>query len=302
MDIGQTKRIDDVIGRYIVHIKNSLPKSMTLNGLRVVLDTANGAAYKVAPTVFTELGADVVTMNDNPDGRNINESCGALHPARLGEEVRKLRADIGFAFDGDADRIVVVDENGEIIDGDKLLGVLACHLKQQNRLSNNGVAATVMSNQALEDFLTMKDIKLYRCNVGDKFVLETMQKEGLNFGGEQSGHIIFGDVAKTGDGLASSLQVLAMILNSGKKASEVLNPFELSPQILKNLIVEDKIPIENIDGLEDLLKKFRKKGLRDLIRYSGTENKIRLLLEGSNKKTVENSMEELVTFIKSKLC
>ncbi|HIP02731.1 MAG TPA: phosphoglucosamine mutase, partial [Campylobacterales bacterium] len=156
MDIGQTRRIDDVIGRYIVHIKNSLPKSMTLNGLRVVLDVANGAAYKVAPTVFRELGADVIMMNDKPDGRNINEGCGALHPDQLGEEVRRLRADIGFAFDGDADRIVVVDEKGQIADGDKLLAVLACHLKQQDQLANNGVVATVMSNQALEDYLMKK--------------------------------------------------------------------------------------------------------------------------------------------------
>jgi phosphoglucosamine mutase len=301
MDIGQTKRIDDVIGRYIVHIKNSLPKSMTLNGLRVVLDVANGAAYKVAPTVFRELGADVIMMNDQPDGRNINEGCGALHPARLGEEVRKMRADIGFAFDGDADRIVVVDENGEITDGDKLLGVLACHLKNQESLANNGVVATVMSNQALEDFLKSKKINLFRCNVGDKYVLEVMQKEGLNFGGEQSGHVILRDYAKTGDALAAALQVVALLLRSKKKASEILNPFDLYPQLLRNIKIKKKIPLDKIDGFDSILKDLESENIRSLIRYSGTENLLRLLLEGKNATLVNKRMEELLEFFSKKL-
>jgi len=301
MSIGQTKRIDDVIGRYIVHIKNSLPRSMTLHGLRVVLDVANGAAYKVAPTVFTELGADVITINDKPDGRNINESCGALHPGRLGEEVRKLRADIGFAFDGDADRIVVVDEKGEITDGDKLLGVLACHLKQQDQLANNGVVATVMSNQALEDFLVSRKIKLFRCNVGDKYVLEVMQKEGLNFGGEQSGHVILRDYAKTGDALAAALQVVAFILKKDKKASEVLNPFDLYPQLLRNIKIKKKIPLEDIEGFDDVIKSLEKEHIRPLIRYSGTENLLRLLLEGKDSALVNKRMDELLDFFSKKL-
>ncbi len=296
MSIGQTKRIDDVIGRYIVHIKNSLPKSMTLHGLRVVLDVANGAAYKVAPTVFTELGADVITLNDNPNGRNINDGCGALHPAHLSEEVRRLRADIGFAFDGDADRIVVVDEKGEIADGDKLLAVLACHLKQQNQLSNNGIAVTVMSNQALEDFLEKQDIKLYRCNVGDKFVLETMQKEGLNFGGEQSGHVILSDYAKTGDALAAALQVVAHILTYEKKASEVLNPFELYPQLLRNIKIKKKIPLKDIKGYDKIIKNLEDLHIRPLIRYSGTENLLRVLLEGKDSVLVHKKMDETLDF------
>ena len=302
IDIGKAKRIDDVIGRYIVSIKSSFPASLNLNGKRIVLDCANGAAYKVGPTILDELGAELFVINAKPDGVNINKECGALYPDKLGAEVIKHRADLGIALDGDADRLVVVDENGDVIDGDKLIGALAVYLKSQNKLKNDKCVATVMSNIALENYLKEHDIELLRSDVGDKFVLEIMKEQNLNFGGEQSGHVIFADVAKTGDGLASSLQVLAMILHSGKKASEALNPFELSPQILKNLIVEDKIPLEKIDGLEDLLQKFRKKGLRDLIRYSGTENKIRLLLEGKNKKTVEKSMEELATFIKSKLC
>jgi phosphoglucosamine mutase len=195
----------------------------------------------------------------------------------------------------------VVDENGDTIDGDKLIGALAVSLKNQAKLKG-GCVATVMSNQALEDYLGKHDINLLRSNVGDKYVLDIMKKEKYNFGGEQSGHIIFGDIAKTGDGLASALQVLALLITSKQKASKVLNPFELSPQILKNLIVEEKIPLENIKGLDKLLEEFRALGLRDLIRYSGTENKIRLLLEGKDSKLVEKSMEKLQEFIKSKLC
>ena len=300
--IGKAKRIDDVIGRYIVSIKSSFPTDLSLHGMRIVLDCANGAAYKVAPTILEELGAEVLTLNNKPDGFNINEECGALHPKHVGKVIKEYRADIGIALDGDADRLVVIDENGDVIDGDKLIGSLAVFLKNENKLPSNGCVATVMSNVALENYLQENGITLYRSNVGDKYVLEVMKEKNINFGGEQSGHIIFSDAAKTGDGLASALQVLAMILRSGKKASEVLNPFKLAPQILKNLLVEEKIPLEKIDGLEDLLKSFREKGLRDLIRYSGTENKIRLLLEGSDKVQVEEAMTQLVEFTKKKLC
>jgi len=300
--IGKAKRIDDVIGRYIVSIKSSFPKDLTLHGMRIVLDCANGAAYKVAPTILEELGAEVITLNNKPDGFNINEECGALHPKHVGKVIKELRADIGIALDGDADRLVVIDENGDVIDGDKLIGALAVFLKSENKLPSNGCVATVMSNVALEQYLQEQGITLYRSNVGDKYVLEVMKEKNINFGGEQSGHIIFADAAKTGDGLASALQVLAMILRSGKKASKVLNPFKLAPQILKNLLVEEKIPIEQITGLEELLQSFRDKGLRDLIRYSGTENKIRLLLEGNDKTLVEESMNQLTDFIKKKLC
>jgi len=301
-DIGKAKRINDVIGRYIVSIKSSFPKDLTLNNMRIVLDCANGAAYKVGPTILEELGADVVTINDKPDGFNINDNCGAMHPKELAKIVLKHRADIGIALDGDADRLIVVDENGDVIDGDKLIGALAVYLKHVNLLQGDGCVATVMSNKALEDYLNSKNIKLYRSDVGDKHVLEIMHKENINFGGEQSGHIIFSDVAKTGDGLASALQVIAMIIDTNQKASKAFNPFELYPQILKNIIVEDKIPLEDIKGLEELLIKFRKLGLRDLIRYSGTENKIRLLLEGKDLKLVENSMQELVNLVKKNLC
>jgi len=301
LEIGTSKRIDDVIGRYIVNIKNSFPKSLTLNKLRVVLDCANGAAYKVAPTVFNELGAETFVLNDVPNGSNINKDCGALYPEKLAEEVLRLRADIGFAFDGDADRLVVVDERGEIVDGDKLLAALAIHLKEEGRLANNGVVATVMSNQALEDYLKENGIDFFRCDVGDKHVLETMQSEGLNFGGEQSGHIILSDYAKTGDGLAAALQVVSIILKYEKKASEVLNPFELYPQILTNLKITKKIPLDEIDGYKDMIKELKKQGLRPLVRYSGTENLLRILLEGKNAKLVSKKIKELESFFDKKL-
>ena len=300
-EIGSSKRIDDVIGRYIVSIKSSFPKDLSLHGLRIVLDCANGAAYKVGPTILEELGADVITINNKPNGFNINENCGAMHPENVAKLVKEYRADIGLALDGDADRLVVVDENGEIVDGDKLIGALCTYLKGEKLLQGSGCVATVMSNKALEDYLASHKIELFRSNVGDKYVLEVMKEKGINFGGEQSGHIIFSDVAKTGDGLASALQVLALVIKSGKKASEVLNPFKLYPQILHNMKVTEKIPLEQIKGLDEILKPIREKGMRDLIRYSGTENKIRLLLEGKNKKDVEDGMEKLIAFFKKAL-
>jgi len=300
-EIGKSKRIDDVIGRYIVHIKSSFPKNINLNGIRVILDTANGAAYKVAPTIFSELGADVITINNTPNGFNINQNSGAMHPEILASKVKEYRADIGFAFDGDADRLVVVDEKGEVVDGDKLIGALALYLKRKNKLKNNGIAVTVMSNGALEDFLRKEGIKVYRSKVGDKYVLEVMKKYGLNFGGEQSGHIIFSDYAKTGDGLVSALQTIACMVEEGKRASEVFNLFELYPQVQTNIKVTEKIPLEKIEGAKEILDSVEKEGYRHLVRYSGTENKLRLLVEGSDSKKAKELLDKLVEFFKSKL-
>jgi len=299
--IGRSKRVDDVIGRYIVHIKNSFPKNLTLHGIRVVLDVANGAVYKVAPAVFNELGADVILLNDEPNGSNINLNCGALHPENLGEQVRKLRADIGFAFDGDADRLVVVDEKGDVIHGDKLLGALSVYLKNNGTLKKSASVATVMSNQALEDYLNENGIELYRCNVGDKYVLETFLKEGLNFGGEQSGHIILNDFAKTGDALVAALAVMANVLTQSRPVSELLNPFELYPQHQKNLTVGVKIPLNKIEGYDELVKKIESQNIRVLIRYSGTENLLRILLEGKDEELLTEVMEKVVSFFKVKL-
>jgi phosphoglucosamine mutase len=300
-EIGKSKRIDDVIGRYIVHIKSSFPKHMNLSGLRVVIDAANGAAYKVAPTIFSELGADVITINDKPDGYNINQNAGAMHPEFLAQKVIEYRADIGFALDGDADRLVVVDEKGEIINGDKLLGVLAYYLYKNNKLKNNAVAVTVMSNGALDDFLKNYGIKVYRSAVGDKYVLELMKKYDLNFGGEQSGHIIFSEYAKTGDGLVSALQAVAYILESNKKASEAFNLFELYPQVQCNINVSEKKPLEKIEGAKEILNEVKSEGYRHLVRYSGTENKLRLLVEGKEEEKAKEFLSKLKEFFKSKL-
>jgi len=299
--IGKSKRIDDVIGRYIVHIKNSFPRPLTLAGKRVVIDCANGAGYIVGPTILNELGAEVIVMGDKPDGFNINENCGATAPEALAKMVLDTRADIGLALDGDADRLVVVDEKGDIVDGDKLMAVLAVHLKEQGKLKGDGMVATVMSNEGLGEYLATQGLVLHRSAVGDKNVVALMQKEGINFGGEQSGHIIFSDYAKTGDGISSALQALAYLVKSGKKASEVFNPYDSYPQMLVNLLVEEKRPFEEIEGLDALKEKVEGLGIRHLFRYSGTENKIRLLLEGKDHKALDAMMEECKTFFKGAL-
>jgi len=299
--IGKAKRIDDVIGRYIVQLKNSFPTHMTLQGMRIVLDTSNGAAYKVGPTVLEELGAEVIVMHNKPDGFNINEGCGALHPKDVSEAVVKYRADLGIALDGDADRLVVIDEKGEVVDGDQLLGALGVHLHNQKTLKGGGIVATVMSNQGLDDYMEENSLKLWRSNVGDKHVLEIMKKEGINFGGEQSGHVIMSDFAKTGDGLVSALQVLALLIDKKQKASEVLRPFKLYPQKLVNINVKVKKPLDKIAGLDKELKSLDKLNIRHLVRYSGTENKLRVLLEGKNNKIMNKEMDSLIEFFQKAL-
>jgi phosphoglucosamine mutase len=291
-DIGKSKRIDDVIGRYIVHIKNSFPKHLTLAGKRVVIDCANGAGYIAGPTILQELGADVIVIGNEPNGYNINDGCGAMYPETLSKAVLEYRADAGIALDGDADRVVMVDEKGKVVDGDKLMGVLAIYLKKHNILKGDAMVATVMSNQGLDEYLAEHGIKLLRSAVGDKHVVAMMQENGINFGGEQSGHIIFSDYAKTGDGLSSGLQALAYLVQSGVVASKAFNPYESYPQLLVNLPVSQKKDLSSLDGFDEFCEKIEKVGIRHLFRYSGTENKIRLLLEGKNKKELEATMEE----------
>lgn len=300
-NIGQAKRIDDVIGRYIVQLKNSFPTELTLQDMRIVLDTANGAGYKVGPTVLEELGAEVIVLHDKPDGFNINEGCGALHTKELCAAVKKYRADLGVALDGDADRVVIVDENGEVVDGDQLIGSLALYLHYHKKLQGDGIVTTVMSNQALKDFLQHNGLKLYRSDVGDKNVLDLMNKNGINFGGEQSGHIILHDYAKTGDGLVSALQVLALIISKKSTASKVLRPFTLYPQELVNINIKHKKPLEEIEGLDEILSELDKEHIRHLIRYSGTENKLRVLLEAKDEKKMKTAMTNLIDFLSSKL-
>lgn len=300
-EIGSSKRIDDVIGRYIVHIKNSFPKELSLQGLRIVLDCANGAAYKVAPTIFHELGADVVVINNTPNGFNINEQCGAMHPQDLANEVLKYRADIGFALDGDADRLVVVDNMGKIINGDILLGALGEYLHSIGELESNTIIATQMSNLALEEFFAKHNITLQRCDVGDKYVFDAMKQYGSNFGGEQSGHIIFSDYSTTGDGLMSAIAVMALVLRKKTSSHQALNPFTLYPQKLINLKVLEKTPLESISGFSELCKQIEKAGMRTLIRYSGTEPILRILVEGKSAEAIESTSKELESFLRSKL-
>ncbi|STO97612.1 phosphoglucosamine mutase [Helicobacter canis] len=300
-EIGSSKRIDDVVGRYIVHIKNSFPKELSLQGLRIVLDCANGAAYKVAPTIFHELGADVVIINNTPNGFNINEQCGAMHPQDLANEVLKYRADIGFALDGDADRLVVVDNMGKIINGDILLGALGEYLHSIGELESNTIIATQMSNLALEEFFAKHNITLQRCDVGDKYVFDAMKQYGSNFGGEQSGHIIFSDYSTTGDGLMSAIAVMALVLRKKTSSHQALNPFTLYPQKLINLKVLEKTPLESISGFSELCKQIEKAGMRTLIRYSGTEPILRILVEGKSAEAIESASKELESFLRSKL-
>ncbi len=300
-DIGKSRRIDDVIGRYIVHIKNSFPKHLTLAKLRVVVDCANGAGYIVAPTILQELGADVVILGNEPNGFNINEGCGAMHPEYMAKAVREYRADIGLALDGDADRLVLTDEKGKVIDGDKLMAVLATHLQQEGTLRGDGMVATVMSNAGLDEYLEKHGLHLYRSDVGDKNVMKLMQEHGINFGGEQSGHIIFSDYAKTGDGLSSALQALAYLIKSGKKASEAFNPYASYPQKLVNISIAQKPELSEIEGIDALMQRVEEAKMRHLFRYSGTENKLRILLEGKDEAVLDEMMEECVGFFKRAL-
>ena len=299
--IGVAKRIDDVIGRYIVQLKNSFPRNISLHGMRIVLDTANGAGYNVGPTVLQELGADVIVLHDKPNGININEACGALHTKDLCESVVKYRADLGIALDGDADRLVLCDEKGEVVDGDQLLGALANHMHKNSTLKGEAIVATVMSNQGLDDYMNSLGLKLLRADVGDKNVLDIMHKEGINFGGEQSGHVIIHDFAKTGDGLVSALQALSLLISTGKKASEVLRPFALYPQKLVNINIKEKKKLDEIEGLAEKLNSLDEQNIRHLIRYSGTENKLRILLECRDAKVMNKNMEIMVTFFQKVL-
>lgn len=300
-EIGKAKRIDDVIGRYIVQLKNSFPRDISLQGMRIVLDTANGAGYIVGPTVLEELGAEIIVLHNKPDGFNINENCGALHTKDLQEGVVKYRADLGIALDGDADRLVVIDENGEVVDGDQLLGALGSYMNSAGTLKGGGIISTVMSNKGLDDFMNEKGLKLFRSDVGDKNVLELMEKKNINFGGEQSGHVIMSDYAKTGDGLVSALQVLALLIKTGQKASQALRPFNLYPQKLVNINIKNKKPLDKIVGLDSRLKELDEKNIYHLIRYSGTENKLRVLLESKNAKEMNLHMDSLVEFFKKAL-
>lgn len=295
-DLGRAKRIDGVQDRYIEFAKRTLPRDIDLAGLRVVIDCANGAAYKVAPGALWELGADVISIGTDPDGFNINKDCGSTSLNTLVHKVREMRADIGIALDGDADRVMLVDERGHIVDGDQLLAVIAQSWKEDGRLTKNGIVATVMSNLGLERYLDGIGLELKRTPVGDRYVLERMRAEGYNVGGEQSGHIILSDYSTTGDGFVAALQALAVVKRSGKPVSEVCHRFEPLPQILKNVRYKTGKPMENAAVTAAIASAEQKlgRGGRLLVRPSGTEPVIRVMGEGDDKAVVEQAVDDVI--------
>ncbi len=295
--IGTTQRIEDAIGQYAVFLKEQFPKALTLEGLRIVVDCAHGASYKVAPKVFEELGAEVLTVGVQPNGININDNCGALHPEHLAEKVLLYKANIGIALDGDADRLIVVDEKGDILDGDEILAICGTYYLKENRLSKKSLISTVMSNMGLDLAIEKAGGKVIRTQVGDRYVVETMRKGDYNLGGEQSGHLIFRDSSTTGDGILAALALLEIFIKSGKPLSEIKKCMIKFPQTIRSIEVQEKIPTANMPELEDLIKKITaklgKEG-RVLFRYSGTENKARIMVEGSNKDLIDHYAEEIV--------
>lgn len=300
-EVGKMARIEDAKGRYIVFLKNTFPRNYTLDGFHVVIDCAHGATYKVAPHVFRELGAKVTTIGVDPDGTNINQNCGALHPQLMAQRVREVGADIGLAFDGDGDRLIVCDEKGEIVDGDHVMAICAQELLKQRRLKKKTLVATVMSNMGLEVAMERMGGKMVRTAVGDRYVVECMRKKGYSFGGEQSGHLVFLDHITTGDGVLASLQLLAIMKKRKRPLSELANVMESFPQILKNVRMSAKIPVDTITNFPETIKKLEAqlgKHGRILVRPSGTEPVIRVMVEGENQQEIETMAEELCGVIR----
>lgn len=303
-EIGRTKRIDDALGRYLVFVKNTFPLDLDLVGLRIVLDCANGAAYKVAPLVFQELGAEVILIGDKPDGFNVNKKSGALHPEHVSEAVKKYRADIGICLDGDADRVIIADENGDVLNGDRILAICALQMKEEGKLKNNTIVATHMSNIALDQLMKKNGIKVVRVDVGDKYVMEAMRTEGYSLGGEQSGHIIFLDHSTTGDGLVAALKLLEVVLKKDKKVSQLRHLMIDSPQVLKNLRISHRVPFEQIPGYFEMISSVERKigdSGRLFVRYSGTEPLIRVLVEAQEDVIAEECAQEIINWFRKKL-
>jgi phosphoglucosamine mutase len=298
-DLGRAKRIESVTDRYIEYAKRTLPRTLTLDGVRVVVDCANGAGYRVAPEALWELGAEVFPMAVDPDGFNINRDVGSTAPSALAAKVREVRADIGIALDGDADRVVVVDERGHLIDGDQMMAAIATSWAEQGLLARPGVVVTVMSNLGLERYLAGIGLHTVRTPVGDRHVAEAMREQGYNLGGEQSGHIILSDYTTTGDGLVAALQLLAVVRKLGRPVSEVCHLFEPLPQVLKSVRTGGRRPLENGDVrkmIEDLNGRLGQSG-RLVVRASGTEPVIRVMAEGDDPTMVTAIVDDLVAAI-----
>jgi len=295
-NMGKAYRIDDASGRYIQYLKNTFPDYLSLDGLKIVLDCANGAGYKVAPDVFTELGANLISTAIEPNGVNINVDSGALHPNRMAKLVKDHGADIGIALDGDADRIIMCDEKANVIDGDGILAICANHLFIKGNLAHNTVVGTHMSNMGLEHYLLQKGIHFERTRVGDRYVMERMREKGYNLGGENSGHIIFLHHTTSGDGTLAALRVLSVLCQSKKRLSELNSGFALFPQVIKNIFVMEKKPLDDMSDVRECITDIENKlGTtgRVLVRYSGTENILRVMVEGQQ----ENDIEQYATCI-----
>lgn len=303
-DVGKAYRIDDAIGRYVVFLKNTFPKELDLQGLRIVLDCAHGAGYKVAPAVLTELGAEVMSIGVSPDGTNINEGCGSMHPEIMAAKVREYRADLGIALDGDADRVIFVDEKGDEVDGDHIMALCGTEMIKNGELKKNTVVATVMSNMGLDIALKKAGGKVIRTDVGDRYVVEEMCKNDYNLGGEQSGHMIFLDENTTGDGILSALQVLAIIQRSGKKLSQLAQVMTSLPQVLVNIKVREKADLNKVPEvkkqIDDVEAELGEKG-RVLIRYSGTEPLLRVMIEGEDQQRINFLAEQIGAAVKQQI-
>jgi len=302
--IGKARRIDDAIGRYVVYVKDTFPKELTLEGLKIVLDCGNGAAYKVAPWVFEELGAEVVALGTKPNGRNINDGCGALYPETMCNAVRKHKADIGISLDGDADRCVLSDESGKIVNGDHILAICAIDMHERGELPENTVVATQMSNFGLETCLRKRGIHLVKTDVGDKYVVDAMRQGHHPLGGEQSGHIIFLRHTTTGDGLIAALRVLAVMQAKKQKLSKLAAVMPEVPQILKNIKVGKRKSLSEVKGYTDLSRaieaRLDKKG-RLFVRFSGTEPVVRILVEGPDEKILQQAVDEMAKLLQQEL-
>ena len=299
-DLGRVARIDDSQARYVEITKATFPRGLSLAGLRVVIDCANGAAYKVAPTALYELGAEVIPVGVEPNGQNINDECGSTNPGAMARMVKEYRADIGIALDGDADRLVICDEKGQVVDGDQIMALIADHWAKHDRLAGGGVVATVMSNLGLERFLQARGLKLERTQVGDRYVMARMREGGFNLGGEQSGHVILSDFSTTGDGLMAALQVLAVLKETGKPMSALARQFEPAPQILQNVRFASGKPLENAQvksAIADAEQRLNGSG-RIVVRASGTEPLIRIMAEGDDEALVAQVVKEIAGAVK----
>ena len=298
--MGRAKRIEDAQARYIEFAKHTFPKELSLSGLRVVIDCANGAAYRVAPDALWELGAEVIAIGIEPNGFNINDNCGSTAPDKLQDKVRELRADIGIALDGDADRLILVDERGNLINGDQVMALIATQWHQSGRLRGGGIVATVLSNLGLERYLSSLDLGLLRTRVGDRYVVEHMRSQGCNVGGEQSGHIVLSDFGTTGDGLVAALQVMAAVKQSDKPVSQVTQLFTPLPQVQRNARYGEFNPLDTDQvrqAIAEAMSRLDQNGGRLLVRPSGTEPLIRVMAEGEDPSLIGKLVDELVSLI-----